>query len=533
MVILYIFGINSDMIMRSGILTILVFLIFQTAGSAQVAESSDTTDIETPAATPVTLADTLKEEKADTVDALPADQPLRPIEGIGDYKVTLQPDTAGSLEGDREFNLIRAADNGQLEIVKFLVERGVNVDATTVDEVTPLMYASQNGYTEIIEFLISKGADVNATPYNDVTPLIGAVRTGHYESVKMLLEAGAKVDAKDELALTSLMHASAYDYPEIADLLIEKGADVEAGDWFGTRPLMMAVYYDCYETTQVLIRRGADVNARDTFGFTALMIAAQHGDYDMAWLLLDKGADPRLQNKGGLHAIAMAVMSGDEDIIELLLESGASINQHINYSTNALSLAKEEKSEAMVTFLLENKAHHNRVPEISGIRFEVGLDFSADDLMVGGEIGLSENKYDMFATTGFFTRTSAIRVIRPENDTLSYQFWERRYFLPLTLGKKFTFYRKQNISAGFKAQLRGGITWGGYRGSDLHPGTRFIVVPSAGLYWRDRYWGLSFDYEYVNYKVHDLSKHRFRLSLLFFINMQKRMKYTRKDISWF
>jgi len=313
----------------------------------------------------------------------------------------------------------------------------------------------------------------------------------------------------------------------------DEGADVEAGDWFGTRPLMMAVYYDCYETTQVLIRRGADVNARDTFGFTALMIAAQHGDYDMAWLLLDKGADPRLQNKGGLHAIAMAVMSGDEDIIELLLESGASINQHINYSTNALSLAKEEKSEAMVTFLLENKAHHNRVPEISGIRFEVGLDFSGDDLMVGGEIGLSENKYDMFATTGFFARTSAIRVIRPENDTLSYQFWERRYFLPLTLGKNFTFYRKQNISAGFKAQLRGGITWGGYRGSDLHPGTRFIVVPSAGLYWRDRYWGLSFDYEYVNYKVHDLSKHRFRLSLLFFINMQKRMKYTRKHISWF
>jgi ankyrin repeat protein len=533
MVILYIFGINSDMIMRSGILVILVFLVLHPAGFSQVLESSDTTTSEAPAEMPVTSADTLKEERTDTLEAIPAYEPLRPIEGIGDYRVTVQSDTAANLEGDREFNLIQAADRGQLEIIKFLVERGVDVDATSVDGVTPLMYASQNGYTEIMEYLITKGADVNATPDNDVTPLIGSVRTGHYEATEMLLEAGAEVDAKDELALTSLMHASAYDYPEIADLLIEKGADVEAGDWFGTRPLMMAVYYDCHETTQVLIRRGADLNARDTFGFTALMIAAQHADYDIAWLLLEKGADPRLQNKGGLHAIAMATMSRDEDIIELLLENGASINQNINYSTNALSLAKEAKSEEMEIFLLENKAHYNRTPEISEIRIEGGLDFSADDLMVGGEIGVSENKYNMFVTTGFFVRTSAIRVIRPENDTLSYQLWEKRYFWPLTIGKNFPFYRKQETSIGFKAQLRGGITWGGYRGSDLHPGTRFIVIPSAGLYRRLKYWGLSFDYEYVNYKVHDMSPHRFRLSLLVFINLQKRMKYTRKDISWF
>jgi ankyrin repeat protein len=520
MVILSIFGISSDLIMRRAKLIILLCLLLHQAGFSQVIP--DTTSGEIRDTLPVMLQDTL-----------PADQPLSPMEGIGDYRVTILPDTAASLEGDREFNLIRAADNGQLEIVKFLVEKGVDVDAATQEGVTPLMYASQNGYTEMMEYLIGKGADVNATPYNDVTPLIGAVRTGHYEAVQLLLESGAKVDAKDELDLTSLMHASAYDYPRIAGLLIEKGADMEAGDWFATKPLMMAVYYNCYGTATVLIDRGADVNARDTFGFTALMIAAQHADYDMAWLLLDRGADPRMQNKGGLHAMALAARSGNEDIIELLLESGASINQNINYSTNALSLAREARDTSMQAFLLENRARLNRAPEISGIRMEAGLDFSADDLMAGGEVGVSENKYKLFATTGFYARTAATRVIRPENDTLSYQFWERRYFWPLTLGKNFPFQRNREKGAGFKAQLRGGITWGGYRGSDRHPGTRFILVPSAGVYWRDRYWGLSFDYGYVNYKVHDLTPHRFRLSLLFFINMQKRMRFIRKDISWF
>jgi len=348
-----------------------------------------------------------------------------------------------------------------------------------------------------------------------------------------LLEAGAKVDAKDELSLTSLMHASAYDYPEIADLLIERGANLEAGDLFGTRPLMMSVYYNCYELTELLISRGAELNVKDTFGFTALMIAAQNGDHEMAWLLLDKGADPVLQNKGGLHALAFAVMNNDEDMIELLLESGASINQNINASTNPLSLAKESKSEEMFTFLVENRAHYNRMPEFSELRFELGLDLNGDDFMVGGEVGVSENKYNMFATTGFFARPSAIRVLRPENDTLSFQLWERRYAWSITIGKNLTFYRNLNKSAGFKGQLKGAITWGGYRGSDLHPGARFMLVPSAGLYWRDKFWGLSFDYEYVNYKIHEISNHRFRLSLLFFINLQKRMRYTRKDISWF
>jgi hypothetical protein len=263
------------------------------------------------------------------------------------------------------------------------------------------------------------------------------------------------------------------------------------------------------------------------------MIAAQHADYEMAWLLLDRGANPKLQNKGGLHAMALAAMSGSEDIIELLLESGASINQNINYSTNALNLAREAKSEKIEAFLLENRAQYNRTPEISGIRIEAGLDFSADDLMAGGEIGISENKYKMFATTGFYARTKAITVIRPENDTLSYQFWERRYFWPLTIGKNLPFYDKNRKVGGFKVQLRSGITWGGYRGSGLHPGTRFVVAPSAGLYYKERFWGLSFDYQYVNYKVHELSPHRFRLSLLVFINLQKRMKFTRKHISWF
>ena len=78
--ILYIFGINSEMIMRSGILIILFCLFSCTAGFSQVRESTDTTTSEAPAALSVTLSDTLKGgARVDTLEAVPADQPLQKV----------------------------------------------------------------------------------------------------------------------------------------------------------------------------------------------------------------------------------------------------------------------------------------------------------------------------------------------------------------------------------------------------------------------------------------------------------------------
>lgn len=442
-------------------------------------------------------------------------------------------DTSYFLPGDPELNLIRAAEFGQEEVVRMLVDRGLDVDASTVEGVTPLMYASQSGDLEIMKCLIGKGADVNASPQNKVTPLIGATRSGHYEAVKLLLDSGARVDARDELDLTALMHASAYNYPDIAALLIERGADTEKGDWFKTKPLMMAAYYNCLEAADVLLDLGADPDGKDINGFTPLMIAVQHGDYDLAWMLLDRGANPGLQNAGGLHALAMAVMYGDEDLVELLLESGADINQNINSSTNPLSLARESGDEAMEAFLLENGARPNRSPEISEIRGGLELNFNLDDFMLGFQAGVSEHKYKTYLSTGFMGRLAPVRVLRTENDSVSWQYWEKRYLWPVSLGKDFVFLRRGSEAFGCRIHLTGALSWGSYRGAVLNPDTRILLIPGGGLTWRREFFGISFDYQYAPFRVHDISSHRFRLVFDGFFDFRSRIRYTKKDISWF
>lgn len=51
-------------------------------------------------------------------------------------------------------------NNGSLDVVKFLVEKGVDINATSLDGRTPLHFAASNGNFEVVEVLVTGGADI-------------------------------------------------------------------------------------------------------------------------------------------------------------------------------------------------------------------------------------------------------------------------------------------------------------------------------------------------------------------------------------
>ena len=55
---------------------------------------------------------------------------------------------------------MEAAQEGHVEIVKFLIERGANIHAETGTQDTALTYASANGHTIISDILIQCGAQL-------------------------------------------------------------------------------------------------------------------------------------------------------------------------------------------------------------------------------------------------------------------------------------------------------------------------------------------------------------------------------------
>ena len=66
---------------------------------------------------------------------------------------------------------------------------------------TPLHIAAHYGNVEIAKFLIMKGADVNFEARQNITPLHVAAKWGKANSVNLLLDNNAKIDAKTRVCL--------------------------------------------------------------------------------------------------------------------------------------------------------------------------------------------------------------------------------------------------------------------------------------------------------------------------------------------
>jgi hypothetical protein len=136
---------------------------------------------------------------------------------------------------DRE--LYEAAENGDIEGVREMLEAGANVNAVLDGDGSPLIAAARRGGAEMVRFLVELGADINLGVPGDGNPLIAAAAEGHAEIVALLLDRGAHVDtivAGDE---TALIQASGEGHLAVVRLLVERGANVEFGvmvtNWLG------------------------------------------------------------------------------------------------------------------------------------------------------------------------------------------------------------------------------------------------------------------------------------------------------------
>lgn len=115
--------------------------------------------------------------------------------------------------------LFDATRKGDLQRVKRLVEKGVDVNSRSIGGWTPLHYAASSGCLEVAQLLVEKGADVNARVGDDWTPLHYAAYHGHFDVARFLLEAGANPTLRDNSGRTPADLAREQGYEDIAELL--------------------------------------------------------------------------------------------------------------------------------------------------------------------------------------------------------------------------------------------------------------------------------------------------------------------------
>jgi ankyrin repeat protein len=105
------------------------------------------------------------------------------------FAMAARMDTLGVL-------LMDAAASGQLDKIRSLLDKGVDVNGMDLHGRTPLMQAAVAGHAGTVRLLIQRGADVNRRNHYGRTALMDAVQTGRLQVVRLLLENRSDVNAK-------------------------------------------------------------------------------------------------------------------------------------------------------------------------------------------------------------------------------------------------------------------------------------------------------------------------------------------------
>lgn len=124
--------------------------------------------------------------------------------------------------GDGRTALHQVAANGNLSMIKLLVQEGAPVNATNSTGETPLHLAARFGHLEAVKYLISAGAMVNVkTKYTRATPLMAAAEMGNADVIRTLMAAGAHkndLDAFGKNAPQRYKEHASLSYDKIAPL---------------------------------------------------------------------------------------------------------------------------------------------------------------------------------------------------------------------------------------------------------------------------------------------------------------------------
>jgi ankyrin repeat protein len=116
-----------------------------------------------------------------------------------------------------------AASHGKLDIVKWLIDSGADVNAYGgICGGAPLHLAASDGHLDVVQHLLSCGAvlDVSEPERN---PLFGAIHNGHVNIAKLLIDSGidtkVKYSGSSMHEMDALAFAREWGRTEIAELL--------------------------------------------------------------------------------------------------------------------------------------------------------------------------------------------------------------------------------------------------------------------------------------------------------------------------
>ncbi len=349
------------------------------------------------------------------------------------------------IQEDLDAALLGASLHRHMRLVKFLLDRGADVNGEAATFGDALHAAAIGNHEDVVGLLLDEGADINSEHGGVGSPLQVAVLNDAYGVVKLLVSRGAEMCNENGCAVASaamwfnlgilhflLGHCAGNDshcihstamHKAIADrdvdprpgVLVERGAEVNA--WGGKElsyPLHWACRYRALDEVKLLVSMGADVHALSGSHGSALQAACVNKESagEITQFLLEQGVDVNAQGGEYGNALQAACYIGGPDgdsshAVPILLDNGADVNASGGLFDNAMQAAvaaaprTKEPDTVLLKVLLSQGADVNKQGGKYGTALQAAatssqhgrvkflLDHGADVNAQGGEYGTS------------------------------------------------------------------------------------------------------------------------------------------------
>ncbi len=456
------------------------------------------------------------------------------------YSGVFSQDTTAILQNDTidpyyldsvNLDLLIASESGNINSLLESIRSGADVNTSTYQGVTPLMYAAQANNIEILKILLHNGADPNIRPANGKTALISAAIFNNTDIAEMLIQYGADIDTCDDYSVNPLIYAAAYGYYILTDMLIYYGAEIDKRDADSTNAIIIAALNGKTNIVDLLIQKGVDINSSDKNDFTPLIVAVQNGHYDVVKLLLENGSYVNAKTNFGTTPLYYAANNGYTDIVQLLIENNANVNEKVLKEKSLSTLPNIYNYPIIRKKLKQNGLKMNYWPAFNSLIIGYGFNFNNKDILSGAVVGVNDYKLNIGMSIGYEMRYWEKRTLVESKSNFYYQFREKRSSAYFALEKRFSILTRLKSKTGY---LLGGkvlYTFGSYRGSSIKPDGKFKFTPQAGFYYSMKYFAAKLLYEYIDYDIYKVSPHRINIQLLLKLDLIRYNKYE-KEVNW-
>lgn len=261
-----------------------------------------------------------------------------------------------------------AALPGHIEIAQYLVQNTIDISRHSMKYIgeIALFAAVRDGRLAMVESLIEMGANINPGPMNQQEPaLLAGLRQGYMDIVQLLVRNGANMHI-------ALVDAARGGHLQNVIWLVEMGANMV----YRTRPgdaLDAAASYGHLDVVEFLIGREPYNGTAQAHSYrqNALRVAARSGHLQIVMLLIAMGAaGPPGDCLGSvLHA---ALIGNHLNVVKVLILCGADINNADLSDTLRMKVLRRVTDPGIAQLLIDHGADVNASSEgCSSLMFAV------------------------------------------------------------------------------------------------------------------------------------------------------------------